>query len=215
MKERPSLARLRPRLEAGVARIGLALDDTALDRLITYLELLAQWNQAYNLSAIRDPDAMLGKHLLDSLAMASHWGTDRIADMGSGAGLPGIPLAICFPERRVTVIESNGKKARFLRECQRTLRLDRLDVAECRAETFAPREALPSATARALAELDVLCAWCRPWLAADGELLAMKGPAHDAELGKLPADFRHERTIALDVPEVPGERYLVVLRRQA
>lgn len=214
MKERPSLTRLRSRLEAGARQIGLALDDTALDRLVTYLELLAQWNQAYNLSAIRDPDAMLGKHLLDSLAMAPHWHTDRIADMGSGAGLPGIPLAICFPERRVTVIESNGKKARFLRECQRTLKLGGLDVAETRAEAWAPESPLPSATARALAELDVLCAWCRPWLAQGGELLAMKGPAHEAELERLPADFRHERTILLEVPEVPGERYLVVLRRQ-
>ncbi len=215
MSSPAQLARLRPRLSAGLETLSLDLCEPAIDRLIQYLELLVQWNQAYNLSAIRDPDDMLGKHLFDALAMAPHWHSGQIADMGSGAGLPGVPLSICFPERTVHVIESNGKKARFLRECKRQLKLDGLFVDECRAEAFLPTAALPTATARALAELDQLCAWCRPWLAEDGELLAMKGPAHEIELQSLPADFRHERTIALNVPEVVGERYLVILRRVA
>ncbi|MBK8286311.1 MAG: 16S rRNA (guanine(527)-N(7))-methyltransferase RsmG [Ahniella sp.] len=215
MSSPPQLARLRPRLSAGLETLNLALDEVAINRLIQYLELLVQWNQAYNLSAIREPDDMLGKHLFDALAMAPHWQSYQIADMGSGAGLPGVPLSICYPDRAVHVIESNGKKARFLRECKRQLKLDGLQVAECRAESFVSPSPMPTATARALAELDQLCAWCRPWLTEGGELLAMKGPAHEAELQSLPADFRHERTITLNVPEVVGDRFLVVLRRVA
>lgn len=208
-----SLAHLRPRLESGLADLKLSASAQSVDRLIGYLELMVQWNEAYNLSAIRNPDDMLGKHILDSVVMAPHWQTDRLADMGSGAGLPGIPLSILFPDRHVHVIESNGKKARFMRECQRVLALPHLHVEQCRAEDFKPSSSVPSATARALAELSILCEWCRPWLAADGELLAMKGPAFESELQALPKDFRHERTETLAVPEIDGKRFLVVLRR--
>lgn len=213
MSTKPDLSRLLPRLQLGLDQLQLTLDATAQQRLIHYLELLAFWNQAYNLSAIRDPDEMLSKHLFDSLAMAPHWHTDAIADMGAGAGLPGIPLAIVYPERRVFVIESNGKKARFMRECQRQLGLTGLQVEERRAEAFRPNIKVPSATARALAVLSQLCDWCRPWLAEDGELLAMKGPAFEAELNDLPQDFRHDQTWTLAVPELDGERYLVRLVR--
>lgn len=214
MSTKPDFHHLLPRLQRGLSSLQLDLDSLAEQRLMTYLELLSFWNQAYNLSAIRDPEEMLSKHLFDSLAMAPHWQTDTIADMGAGAGLPGIPLAIVYPERRVYVVESNGKKARFMRECKRQLDLGGLHVEESRAEAFKPPAPLPSATARALAVLPQLCDWCRPWLAEGGELLAMKGPAFEAELRDLPADFRHEQTWTLFVPELDGERYLVRLRHR-
>lgn len=201
-------------MQLGLDQLQLNLDARAVARLITYLELLSFWNQAYNLSAIRDPAEMLSKHLFDSLAMAPYWQTDALADMGAGAGLPGIPLAIVYPERRVHVVESNGKKARFMRECKRQLALSGLHVEECRAEAFQPVAPVPTATARALAVLPQLCDWCRPWLPAGGELLAMKGPAFEPELRDLPADFHHEQTWTLSVPELAGERYLVRLRRR-
>lgn len=205
---------LEPALRQALASMGIVGDAERIGRWLRYLELLARWNQTYNLTAIRDPAEMLTRHLLDSLSLAPFWSEAEIADMGSGAGLPGVPLAILHPERRAVLIESNGKKARFLREVKRQLGLDQVEVIEGRSEALRPEAAIGCATARALAPLATLCDWSRPWLAADGRLLAMKGPDHQAELAALPTDFDLAAVETLRVPGLNAERVLVILTRR-
>lgn len=208
--------RLRARLDAGLEALGLALDAPTRARLIDYIALLARWNRTYNLTAVRDPDEMVARHLLDSLALAPHLPPGDLADLGSGAGLPGIPLALAHPTRRVQLVEANGKKARFLREAKRALALDAVSVVEARAEAGPPdgvRVAL--VTARALADLALLSRLAAPWLGADGLLLAAKGPNWRDEDQALAPGFAVERAVALDVPGVDATRHLVILRGPA
>ena len=142
---------LRRRLVAGLSTLGLAVAETAVERLLDYVELLERWNATYNLTAVRDPGEMVTRHLLDSLAVAPHVTGASLADLGSGAGLPGIPLAIIAPEREVLLVDSNGKKARFLREAVRRLGLSGVSVAEARVENVSGT--FDCITARAFAKI--------------------------------------------------------------
>ena len=205
---------LRAELDAGLAALGL---DTALAApLLDYLALLARWNRTYNLTAIRDPREMVAKHLLDSLAMHAHMrDIGTLADLGSGAGLPGIPLAIAVPALEVTLVESNGKKARFLREAVRTLRLRNARVAEVRAEALDEPGMFDAITARALATLAELLAVGAHLLAPGGRLLAMKAAHPHDEIAALPQGWRVEAMHPLIVPGLDAERHLVVVVRDA
>lgn len=203
---------LRDELNAGLAALGL--DAALAESLLTYLALLERWNRAYNLTAIRDPRAMVALHLLDSLAMHRHVrDIGTLADLGSGAGLPGIPLAIALPGLRVTLVESNGKKARFLREAVRTLGLRNARVAESRAEALAESGTFDAITARALATLAEILAAGAHLLAPGGRLLAMKGARPDDEIAALSAGWRVEAIHPLLVPGLDAERHLVVVGR--
>ena len=179
---------LHQRLDTGLDALGL--DRALAAPLLDYLALLLRWNRTYNLTAIRDPDAMVTRHLLDSLAMHPFVQPGALADLGTGPGLPGIPLAIAKPELQVTLVESNGKKARFLREAVRQLKLGNARVAESRAEALAEPGAYTQITARALDTLDGIVAVGGHLLAPHGRLLAMKGTHPAAEIAALPpADF--------------------------
>lgn len=207
---------LRDELDAGLAALGLA--DALAAPLLDYLALLERWNRAYNLTAVRDPREMVGKHLLDSLAMLQALdgyadGGARLADLGTGAGLPGIPLAIARPGLQVTLVESNGKKARFLREAVRALGLPNARVAESRIEALAEAAAYELITARALASLALIVELGGHLLAPAGRLLAMKGAVPDEEIAALPAGWAVERVLPLMVPGLVGERHLVVVSR--
>jgi 16S rRNA (guanine527-N7)-methyltransferase len=199
-------------LVAGLSALGIAPDQAVVQRLLDYLDLLARWNQTYNLTAVRDPDAMVTRHLLDSLAALPWVQGPRVADLGSGAGLPGIPLAILRPQVRFVLVEANGKKARFLRECVRRLALANVDVVEARAEGAAHDGRVDQVVARALAALPELAAYAAHWLEAGGQLLALKGPDWREELRGLPAGFEHIATHTLVVPGLDAGRVLVVLR---
>jgi 16S rRNA (guanine527-N7)-methyltransferase len=204
-------AELRAELDAGLA--ALALDPALAMPLLAYLALLDRWNRTYNLTAIRDPREMVGKHLLDSLAMHPYIGAGNLADLGAGAGLPGIPLAIAKPGLRVTLVESNGKKARFLREAVRTLGLADARVAESRAEALDEPGAYDAITARALATLPLIIALGGHLLKPGGRLLAMKGAVPDDEIASLPAGWRVQSVQPLTVPGLAAERHLVVVAR--
>lgn len=205
-------AALRPPLKAGLAALGLA--PALADPLLAYLALLQRWNATYSLTAIRDPRQMVELHLLDSLAMAPHVaGLPDLADLGTGPGLPGIPLAIAHPALRVTLVESNGKKARFLREAVRSLGLANARVAQSRAEALDEPGAYAAITARALASLADILAVGGHLLAPGGRLLAMKGARPDAEIAALPAGWRLEAVHPLRVPGLDAERHLVVVAR--
>jgi len=166
-------ANLYSRLQAGIAELGLAPGAGACERLLDYLELLVRWNAAYNLTAVRDPEQMVERHLLDSLAVAPLVCGDTLADLGSGAGLPGIPLAILEPARQHVLIDSNGKKTRFLREAVRTLELANVRVEQVRVEDA--RGQYDCITARAFAPLAQMLRAGGHLLAPDGVWLALKG----------------------------------------
>lgn len=201
---------LRQRLCAGVAELALVLDESAIERLLDYVELLARWNQAYNLTAVRDPVDMVTRHVLDSLAVVPHLRGESLADLGSGAGLPGIPLAIAAPHRAIVLVDSNGKKARFLREAVRRLGLSRVEVAESRVEDVAG--AFDGIVARAFASLADMLAAGGHLLAPGGRWLALKGRFPQDELTAIPADFAVEDVIALRVPGLDADRHLVVIK---
>lgn len=206
----PSAA--REDLHAGLR--AMALDPVLAEPLARYLALLLRWNATYNLTAIRDPREMVGKHLLDSLAMLPHVAAlPTLADLGTGAGLPGIPLAIAAPGLRVTLVESNGKKARFMREAIRTLGLDNAEVAESRIEALDRPGAFAAITARALATLPQILALGGHLPGPDGVLLAMKGARPDDEIAALPPGWALRAIHPLAVPGLAAERHLVVVGR--
>ena len=207
-------AALRDELHRGLA--ALALDADALaPPLLAYLALLDRWNRTYNLTAIRDPGEMVTRHLLDSLAMHAFVEDGALADLGTGPGLPGIPLAIAKPRLRVTLVESNGKKARFLREAVRTLKLGNACVAESRAEALQEPNTYDVLTARALDTLAGIIKVGGHLLKPGGKLLAMKGVRPVEEIAALPAGWTVSAMHALAVPGLIGERHLVVVGRGA
>jgi len=209
-----SLTSLRPALDAGLE--ALALPAAAAPALLDYLALLNHWNRTYNLTAIRDPGQMLVKHLFDSLAIVPHVPAGRLADLGTGPGLPGIPVAIVRPDVEVALVESNGKKARFLREAVRRLGLaPRVRVLEMRAEAVDEPGAFDAITARALDRLAGIVAVGGHLLAPHGRLLAMKAARVDEEVAELPAGWRLESVRPLTVPGLDAERVLVVVSRAA
>lgn len=206
------IAVLRPELEAGLAQ--LSQEPALAGPLLDYLALLARWNATYNLTAIRDPREMLAKHLLDSLAMQPFVrGLATLADLGTGPGLPGIPLAIATPGLQVTLVESNGKKARFLREAVRQLKLGNVQVAESRIEAFQPGATYDAITARALATLPLILDLGGHLLGPDGRLLAMKGVVPDDEIAALPPGWGVAAIHPLRVPGLAAERHLLDIVR--
>jgi 16S rRNA (guanine527-N7)-methyltransferase len=206
----------RSELEAGLEALGL--DRALAEPLLAYLALLLRWNAAYNLTAIRDPREMVAKHLLDSLAM--HGATaplaaagGSLADLGTGAGFPGIPLAIAQPGLRVALVESSGKKARFLREAIRTLGLGNATAVESRIEAHDAPAAFDAITARALATLPLILELGGHLLKPGGVLLAMKGVVPADEIAALPAGWEVRDIRPLAVPGLGAERHLVVVGR--
>ncbi|HEX7342373.1 MAG TPA: 16S rRNA (guanine(527)-N(7))-methyltransferase RsmG [Rhodanobacteraceae bacterium] len=205
---RPTLER---RLRAGIDALCVAVSADTVSRLLDYLDLLARWNASFNLTAVRDPASMVTRHLLDSLAILPFLEGATAADLGSGAGLPGIPLAIAVPERQWLLVDSNGKKARFLRTAVRELKLANVRVAQQRVEDL--DGVFDCITARAFASLPDMLAWGGHLLTANGVWLAMKGQHSAEELAALPAGFRVITDVPLAVPGLDAERRLVVLRR--
>lgn len=201
-------------LGRGIDELGLGLPAGCSERLLQYLGLLEKWNRTYNLTAIRDPLAMVSHHLLDSLAVLPHLPLQeraaRIADAASGAGLPGIPLALARPTWHVALIESNQKKAAFLRQSAIELGLSNVDVHEGRVEAWQPAEGFALVISRAFTELALFVAACRHLLAPNGVLAAMKGRQPRDEIERLPAGVRVREVIPLHVPFVDAERHLVL-----
>jgi 16S rRNA (guanine527-N7)-methyltransferase len=202
---------LQTQLERGIATLGLQLPANALERLLDYQELLARWNATYNLTAVRDPAEMVTRHLLDSLAILPYVQGETLADLGTGPGLPGIPLAVAAPGRQILLVDSNGKKVRFLREAIRSLKLEGVRAVQSRVEEVEGQ--FDCITARAFASLADMLAWGGHLLTKEGIWLAMKGKLPEDEMPGVPADFEVRGTHTLSVPGLDGERHLVVLGR--
>jgi 16S rRNA (guanine527-N7)-methyltransferase len=207
------LTHLRPALLHGLEQLGLPA--AAAPALHDYLALLHHWNRTYNLTAIRDPGQMLVKHLFDALAIAAHVPAGRLADLGTGPGLPGIPVALVRPDVEVSLVESNGKKARFLREAVRRLPLANARVLEMRAEDVPEPGRFDAITARALDRLAGIVRVGGHLVAPHGRLLAMKAARVDEEVAELPAGWALESVQPLAVPGLDAERVLVSVVRLA
>jgi 16S rRNA (guanine527-N7)-methyltransferase len=202
----------RAALDGGLDELALALPAGARDKLLQYTELLAKWNRTYNLTAIRDPLEMVSHHLLDSLAVVPHLtmaGAARLADAGSGGGLPGVPIAIARPDWHVTLNDASEKKAAFLRQAVIELALANVEVHQGRLEAWRPGSLFTAVISRAFAELAGFIAACRHLVVPGGLLIAMKGAHPDAEIARLP-DGCDCRVIALKVPFVAAQRHLVL-----
>jgi 16S rRNA (guanine527-N7)-methyltransferase len=202
-------------LSRGARQLGIDLSDSQHSQLLAYLALLIKWNKAYNLTAVRDPDEMVSRHLLDSLSVVPFIAGDRWLDVGSGGGMPGIPLAILFPEMKVTVLDSNGKKTRFLTQVKLELKLDNLEVIHSRVEAFQPELPFTGIVSRAFSSLEDFTEWTRHLGDTDTRWLAMKGLHPADELVALPTDFHLDSAQALTVPGCQGQRHLLILRRTA
>jgi len=197
----------RALLDAGLRELGL--DAALAEPLMAYLDELQKWNAAYNLTAIRDPGEMVTRHLLDSLVLLPHV-RGRLLDVGAGAGLPGIPLALANPALDVTVLDSNGKKARFMRHAQRTLGLANVAVAEARAEAYTAEQPFDTIVSRAFASLSEFFVQTETLLARGGQWVAMKGKLDSKELAEVPARFVIRETHRLQVPGLDEDRHAVV-----
>lgn len=214
MPRAASSARIHAALEQALD--GFDLDRAAAAPLAAYLGELAKWNRAYNLTAVREPLEMVSRHVLDCLAVLPHAGPAedlRLLDVGSGAGLPGMVLAIVRPRWAVTLLDANGKKARFLRHAVRSLGLGNVEVAEARVEAWNAPFGFERIISRACAQLGEFVAASAHLLAVDGRWLAMKGKVQAEELESLPAGMSVEALYPLEVPGLREARSLVVVRR--
>jgi 16S rRNA (guanine527-N7)-methyltransferase len=199
-------------LAAGARELGVALDDRQNEQLMQLLTELAEWNQRFNLTAIDDPVEAVRKHLLDSLSIHAHLRGRRVADVGSGAGFPGLPLAVADASRAFTLIEATRKKALFLEHARAKLGLANVTIVNSRAEQFKPAERFDSVTARALGKLNDFIRVAGHLVARGGALLAMKGQEPHEELGRLPRGWGVEAIHRLVVPGLDAQRHLVELR---
>ena len=209
----PAQTELSLRLKKGVAELGLALGRDGRNKLLQYLALLEKWNQVYNLTAIRGGDKMVSGHLLDCLAVIPYVTGTRVLDVGSGAGFPGIPVAVARPNIQVALLDSNHKKAAFLRQAVAELQLKNATVVCERVETWHAAEKFDCIISRAFAEIAEFIALTRHLLAPDGVLVAMKGVHPFEEIERLPPDFRLRQVHALAVPGLEAERHLVLIER--
>jgi 16S rRNA (guanine527-N7)-methyltransferase len=200
-------------LQNALPELDVALPSAAAGRLIAYLELIAKWNRVYNLTAIREADKALTHHVLDCLSVLPHLTGARTADVGSGAGLPGIPIALARPEWRVTLIESNHKKSTFLSQALVELGLTNAVVAAERVEVVEPEGAFDLVISRAFSDLPEFARLAGRLVASEGTLAAMKGLYPDEELALLPPPWRVESVIPLRVPGILAARHLVLMKR--
>jgi 16S rRNA (guanine527-N7)-methyltransferase len=198
------------RLRDGLSELtGEAPDERLCDRLMAYLDLLIRWNRAYNLTAVKQPAEMVTRHLLDSLSVLPWLNGRRLLDAGSGAGLPGVPLAIARPDLRVILLDSAGKKNRFLNEVRRALPLENIEPVQARLEAFEPDPPVDEVISRAFASLDTFVRAARHF--APVRLLAMKGRYPGVELEALPPGTRVDRVEKLAVPGLQEQRHLVIM----
>lgn len=191
--------------------LGVALDADMARQLLRLLDELRQWNRAYNLTSIEEPEAMVSTHLLDSLAAHAELAGARIADLGTGAGFPGLPLAIANPQRQFTLIDATAKKVRFVAHAARTLGLANVQAVQARAEALDSAQPFETIVARAVGSLAELTRLARPLTHPGTRLVAYKGRRPDAELAALPAGWRLEAVRSVAVPGLEAERCLVIL----
>jgi len=206
------VSELQQLLDRGSGQLGLALEAQQTSALLELIALLARWNRAFNLTAVRDPVQMVPHHLLDSLALAPYVQGDRVLDVGTGPGFPGLPLAIVQPQRRFVLLDSNGKKIRFVRQAVMELGLENVEAVQSRIESYRSGEKFATILARAFASLPDIVRLVSPLLQADGVLLAAKSRRADDEMRDVAAPSGELRRHQLQVPFLEAQRTLVEFR---
>ncbi|MBT5388343.1 MAG: 16S rRNA (guanine(527)-N(7))-methyltransferase RsmG [Porticoccaceae bacterium] len=200
----------KSKLQHGIKLLGIECTADQVDKLLVYLEMLEHWNKAYNLTAIRDPMQMIDLHLLDSLAILKYIEkSEAVIDVGTGPGLPGIPLAIMNPKKSFTLLDSNGKKTRFLFQVIAELGLDNVQEVNSRVELFTPEVLFDTVLSRAFSSIPDMLHNCDHLIFASGCFMAMKGKNPQSELSKIEKAYKVDELHRLDVPGVDGERHLV------
>lgn len=194
---------------------GISLSDQQKQQLVGYVEMLHKWNKAYNLTSVRDPEQMLIRHILDSIVVEPHLSGDRFIDVGTGPGLPGIPLAIVRPQSHFTLLDSLGKRVRFLKQVQHELKLENISPVQSRVEDFPAEPPFDGVISRAFASLTDMVTWCHHLPGQHGRFYALKGVLPQDEIAALPAGLSVVKVLPLSVPQLEGERHLVIIAPSA
>lgn len=202
-----------PLLQRQCEALGLEISVDQYSKLLQYHALLVKWNKTFNLTAVRSPEEMITRHLVDSLSVLPHISAERLIDVGSGPGLPGIPLAICRPDLPITLLDSNIKKSRFQFQAKAELKLENVEVVHERVEKFKPEELFDGIISRAFASLQDMLNWTEHLCTPQGVFLAMKGMYPVEEIEQLPEHIRLHQSIELTVPGTEGERHLLIFGR--
>ncbi|TQO62343.1 16S rRNA (guanine(527)-N(7))-methyltransferase RsmG [Vibrio cholerae] len=206
---------LRVKLDALISKTSLTVTEQQREQLVGYVQLLDKWNKAYNLTSVRDPMEMLVKHILDSLVVSPHLVGERFIDVGTGPGLPGIPLAIMHPDKEFVLLDSLGKRIRFLKQVIHDLKINNVLPVQSRVEEFDPESGFDGVLSRAFASMTDMVNWCKHLPKPNGGVfLALKGVRPDDEITLLPEWCSVTDIKALQVPELEGERHLVILSRK-
>ena len=205
---------LSQQLNALLQQTELTIVTDQQSQLIRYVELLNKWNKAYNLTSVRDPQQMLIKHIVDSLVVSPHLIGSRFIDVGTGPGLPGIPLAISNPDKHFYLLESLGKRIRFLTQVKSDLKLDNITLIQSRVEDYQPEEKLDGVISRAFASLNDMVNWCSHLIGENYHFFALKGVYPQEEIAALNDSVTVSAVHPLMVPGLDGERHLVVLNKQ-
>jgi len=200
---------LLDQLQTMLAKTELIIPIEQQNQLIQLVELLAKWNKAYNLTSVREPQQMLVKHIMDSIVVSPHLQGKRLIDVGTGPGLPGLPLAILNPDKQFVLLDSLGKRLRFIRQAVLELGLKNVEFVQSRVEEYQPDEKFDVVLSRAFASLEDMLFWCKHLPNSTGHFLALKGQFPDQEIKTLDAQFKFVESIALNVPNLEGERCLV------
>ncbi|EKO3501755.1 16S rRNA (guanine(527)-N(7))-methyltransferase RsmG [Vibrio fluvialis] len=206
---------LRVKLDALIAQTDLDVSEHQREQLVGYVELLNKWNKAYNLTSVRDPMEMMVKHILDSIVVSPLLVGERFIDVGTGPGLPGIPLAIMNPEKSFVLLDSLGKRIRFIKQVQHELKIANVTPVQSRVEDYDGEEGFDGVLSRAFASITDMVEWCHHLPRAHtGVFLALKGLLPQEEIAQLPEWCSVTDIKALNVPELEGERHLVILSRK-
>jgi 16S rRNA (guanine527-N7)-methyltransferase len=200
-------------LASGLEALSLNLNDNQQHQLVEFVLLIDKWNKAYNLTSVRCPKQMMVKHILDSLAIVPHLTGENIIDVGTGPGLPGMPLAIAFPDKTFTLLDSLGKRVRFMTQCVHTLKLTNVTPVNSRVENHVGDKPYDIVLSRAFASLKDMLHWCEHLVDSDGQFLALKGQFPKSEIDEVSDHFQVTATENIAVPNLEGERHLVWLRK--
>ena len=204
--------KMKAKLENLLTQAEIQLTDRQKDQLIQLVQLLNKWNKAYNLTSVRDPQEMLVKHILDSIVVSPYLQGDRFIDVGTGPGLPGLPLAIINPTKQFVLLDSLGKRISFIRNAVRELGLTNVEPVLSRVEEYQPEQKFDGVLSRAFASLKDMTDWCHHLPKKDGYFYALKGIYHEDEVQELDKKFEIKGVITLSVPELVGERHLIVIK---
>lgn len=204
---------LRSELDTLLAQTELTVSEQQASQLIQLVELLVKWNKAYNLTSVRDPSQMLVKHILDSIVVSPYLQGNSFIDVGTGPGLPGLPLAILNPDKQFVLLDSLGKRMRFIRQAVLSLGLKNVEIVQSRVEDYQPEVGFDCVLSRAFASLEDMLSWCYHLPNEDGHFLALKGQYPESEVIHLDSKFEFIESVTLQVPQLDGERCLVKVKR--